>query len=171
MITLAPLDASHRAAVHDLLDATASFHADEIAVALEVYDEACGASGTGTPDYEFVAAFDEAGALAGFCSYGPTPGTEGTYDVYWIAVHPARQHGGVGTQLLAEVERRLARRGARLVVVETSGREGYDATRRFYGARGYRVAAQLRDFYAPADDRIVFTRQLGNSSLPAHRGA
>ena len=170
MLTLGSLDASHRGALLDLLRATGAFSPDEMAVALELFDEAAGAPGTGTPDYEFVAAFDPAGALAGYCCYGPTPGAEGTYDVYWIAVHPRHQRAGVGSTLLDEVERRLAGRGGRLIVVETSGRAAYDATRRFYGARGYRVAARLQDFYAPADDRLVLARELGGSLSPAMRG-
>ncbi len=170
MITIGAMDASQRAALRELLHATGSFRPDEIAVALDLFDETFGPPAP-SADYEFVAACDAAGRLAGYCCYGPTPGTNGTYDVYWIAVHPSHQGAGVGSALLAEVERRLRDRGARLVVVETSAREGYDSARRFYGARGYRAAARLRDFYAPADDRVVFTRQLGSSPLPADRGA
>ncbi|MDE3052538.1 MAG: GNAT family N-acetyltransferase [Gemmatimonadota bacterium] len=170
MVTLGPLDASHRGALLDLLRATGAFSPDEVAVALDLVDGAAGTPGTGTPDYEFVAAFDVDGGLAGYCCYGPTPGAQGTYDVYWIAVHPRQQRAGVGATLLDEVERRLARRGGRLIVVETSGRSAYDGTRRFYGARGYRVAARLRDFYAQADDRLVLTRELGGSPSPAMRG-
>jgi ribosomal protein S18 acetylase RimI-like enzyme len=170
MYALGPLDASHRGALLDLLGATGAFTSDEVDVALELFDEAVDRPGTPSTDYEFVAAFDPAGGLAGYCCYGPTPATSGTYDVYWIAVDPKHQRGGVGSMLLDEVERRLTLRGARLVVVETSGRTAYDATRRFYGARGYRVAARLHDFYAPADDRLVLTREIGGSPSPAMRG-
>jgi ribosomal protein S18 acetylase RimI-like enzyme len=170
MFALGPLHASQRGALLDLLRATGAFSPDEVAVAIALFDETVVAPGTGAPDYEFVGAFDASRVIAGYCCYGPTPGTEGTYDVYWIAVNPAHQRGGVGSMLLHEVERRLTGRGARLLVVETSGRSAYDATRRFYGARGYRVAARLHDFYGPADDRLVFTRELGGSPSPAARG-
>ncbi|HEU4988311.1 MAG TPA: GNAT family N-acetyltransferase [Gemmatimonadaceae bacterium] len=173
MTVIGALDRSHRAALERLLGATRAFRPDEIAVALELFDETFGSSAgsRGLPDYEFVAAFNDAGSLTGYCCYGATPGTHGTYDLYWIAVDPVCQGAGVGSALLAEVERRLQERTARLLVVETSGRDAYDATRRFYGARGYRVAAQLRDFYAPADDRLVYTRDLSSSLQPASRGA
>ncbi len=169
-VTLGPLGAPHRAAIAALLGATQAFRAEEVEVALALFDETMAAPGTPAGDYEFVAAFDDAGSVAGYCCYGATPGTDGTYDIYWIAVDPAHQGAGVGSRLLAEVERRLAERRVRLVVAETSGRDGYEATRRFYGGRGYRMAARLRDFYAPADDRVVFTRDLGSSLSTAQRG-
>ncbi len=176
MLTIGPLDTSHRAALEALLHATGAFSAAEVNVALELFDETFRPSAPlgGSPDYEFVAAFDDAGSLAGYCCYGPTPGTQGTYDLYWIAVAPSRQGTGVGSALLGEVERRLGERRARLLVVETSGRDGYEGARRFYGARGYRVAARLADFYSPADDRVVFTRSLDGyrrTPSPAQRGA
>ena len=173
MPTIGALDASHRPQLDSLLRATGAFQPDEVDVALELFDETFGsfAYPDTAPDYEFVAAFDDVGSLAGYCCYGATPGTEGTYDLYWIAVDPARQGRGVGSALLAEVERRLGERQARMLVVETSGRDEYEATRQFYGARGYDLTARLRDFYAPADDRVVYTRCLGSIHPPAVRGA
>jgi ribosomal protein S18 acetylase RimI-like enzyme len=173
MPTIGALDASHRPHLDALLRATRAFRSDEVDVALELFDETYGAfADLSTPaDSEFVAAFDDAGSLAGYCCYGATPGTEGTYDLYWIAVDPAQQGCGVGSALLAEVEQRLGQRQARMLVVETSGRDEYKATRQFYGARGYDVTARLRDFYAPADDRVVYTRYLGSFHPPAVRGA
>ena len=170
MHRLGDLDASHRAALDALLHATDAFRDEEVAVALELFDRtfAPGASGD---DYAFVAGFATDGSLTGYACYGATPGTDRTYDLYWLAVDPAHQGSGLGSALLAEVERRVADRAGRMVVVETSGRDGYDAARRFYGAHGYEVTARLRDFYAPADDRVVFTRHLGTPLSPAYGGA
>jgi ribosomal protein S18 acetylase RimI-like enzyme len=172
MPRVGPLEHSHRPALETLLRSTGSFQPEEIDVALELFDETYASSAdAGAPaDYEFVAVFDDEGSLAGYACFGATPGADGTYDLYWIAVDPARQGRGLGSRLLGEVERRLQERQARMLVVETSGRDAYEATRRFYGARGYQVTARLRDFYAPADDRVVYTRYLGSSLLPAERG-
>jgi ribosomal protein S18 acetylase RimI-like enzyme len=98
--------------------------------------------------------------LTGYACYGPTPGTDGTYDLYWIAIHPDAQGAGDGSRLLHEVERRLGERGGRLLVVETSSRESYIGTRRFYERRGYHEAARVSSFYAPSDDRVVYTKRL-----------
>ena len=111
-------------------------------------------------DYFFLGAFTPEEELAGFACYGPTPGTDRTYDLYWIAVDPAAQGAGSGTILLSEVERRLKGLNARLVVVETSSRSDYVDARGFYTRRGYAESAMVREFYAPADDRITFTKRL-----------
>jgi GNAT superfamily N-acetyltransferase len=112
-------------------------------------------------DYEFLGVFDEkSDRLLGYACFGATPATDGTYDLYWLAVDPAAQGRGVGTALVRAVEQKLLDRGARLLVVETSSRPDYEGTRRFYARSGYMEAARVRDFYAPADDRIVLTTRL-----------
>ena len=74
-------------------------------------------------------------------------------------MHPSAQGTGAGTRLLEDVERRIQDEQARLLVVETSSRDDYEATRGFYRARGYAVAAELGNFYAPGDDRVIFTKR------------
>ena len=101
--------------------------------------------------------------LVGFACYGPSMGTDRTFDLYWIAVDRAAQGTGCGTVLLSEVERRLEALHARMLVVETSSRSDYAATREFYLARGYVEAARVRAFYAPHDDRIILTKRLAGS--------
>lgn len=142
--------------MREILDATAVFRPDEVSIALELFDETPGG------DYEFVGAF-EGDDLVGYACFGPTPGTDRTYDLYWIAMHPRAQGHGGGSRLLNDVERRLCHCGARLLVAETSSRSEYDATRLFYEARGYREAARMRDFYAPCDDRVMYTKSLAPS--------
>ena len=110
-------------------------------------------------DYAFLGAFTPEDELVGYACYGPTPDTDRTWDLYWIAIDPAYQGTGSGTILLLEVERRLQGLNARMLVVETSSRSEYAATRGFYEARGYDEAARVRAFYAPADDRIIFTKR------------
>jgi ribosomal protein S18 acetylase RimI-like enzyme len=48
--------------------------------------------------------------------------------------------------------------GGRLFVVETSGRDSYLPTRAFYERLGYTIAAEVKDFYAPGDDKIIYTK-------------
>ena len=171
---LEPLRADDRQRVTTILESTAAFSADEVAVALQLFDLAHGgqrevADIDGTAfataldaddDYEFVGARDERGVLLGYACFGPTPATEGTYDLYWLAVHADAQGRGVGRRLVQWVEQDLAQRGARLLVVETSSRDDYAHTRQFYARGGYAEVARVRDFYAPADDRIIFTTRL-----------
>lgn len=179
---IGPLEREHRSRVRDILRATGAFHEDEVNLALELFDETLAAShaasGTrptavATADrpaasdgYEFVGAFAADGTLTGYACFGQTPGTDGTFDLYWIAVDPAHHRGGTGTRLLGDVERQLATRGARLLVIETSSRDDYGGTRRFYDERGYSPAARIADFYSPGDDRLILTKRISHPSHP-----
>jgi ribosomal protein S18 acetylase RimI-like enzyme len=153
----------HRARLAELLVDTGAFHADEVQVALSLFDLTLAADGAqpadAPADYEFVGAFDEQ-RLVGYACFGATPATEGTFDLYWLAVDRAVQGRGIGRALVRAVEEKLIGRGGRLLVVETSSRPDYESTRRFYARSGYTEAARVRDFYAPADDRILLTTRL-----------
>lgn len=150
-VEIGPLRPSHRSHIERIVRATGVFNEEEVGVALELFDAADG--------YEFLGAFDGAD-LIGYACFGPTPSTDGTYDLYWIAVRPDAQRSGAGAALMSEVERRLEIRRARMLVIETSSREDYAPTRRFYHKRGYAESARLRDFYAPGDDRVVLTKRV-----------
>jgi ribosomal protein S18 acetylase RimI-like enzyme len=154
---LVPLEPRHRAAIEPLLRATGFFRDSEIDIALEVLD-----AYFDHPDRDYTAlgAFTLGGELIGYVCYGPTPCTAGTYDLYWIAVAPAAQNGGVGTILVQEVERRLAQADARLVIVETSSQPLYEPTRAFYLRKGYAEVARVPDFYADGDDRVIFAKRI-----------
>lgn len=164
---LGALHRGHRGRVIEILQATNSFRDAEIDVAVELFDEVFATkprapydAGDGVESYEFIGAFAREGELIGYACYGATPGTVGTYDLYWIAVHPEHQGEGGGSRLLDEVERRLNEREARLLVVETSSRTDYESTRRFYERRGYQEHARLADFYSFGDDRLIYAKRL-----------
>jgi ribosomal protein S18 acetylase RimI-like enzyme len=150
------LSAADRGRIGDITRAVGLFREEEILVALEVFDEAV-RNGPGNTYRVLGAEVD--GRLAGWICWGPTPCTVGTYDLYWMAVDPRLQGTGIGTALMAEMERRLAGI-ARLIVVETAGRPDYAPTRAFYESRGYRVAATIPEFYAPGDDQVVFVTRV-----------
>jgi ribosomal protein S18 acetylase RimI-like enzyme len=141
-----------------MLAAIEQFTSDEQAVALELVDLALASEQPG--DYRILIA-EEAGALLGYVCFGPTPMTQGTWDLYWIASDPERRAHGVGTQLLQAMEADLARQGARLVRVETSSQEHYGKTLAFYEKHRYLETARIPDFYKPGDDLITLTKRLG----------
>jgi len=174
LVKLGALQKGHPNRIREILDATAVFRDDEVAVALELFDEAFAGGpprapydpGDGVANYEFVGSFSRDGQLVGYVCYGATPGTDRVYDLYWIAMHPRYQGEGGGSQLLDEVERRLRQRETRLLVVETSSRDDYGSTRHFYETRGYRAAARLADYYAPGDDRVIYTKRFTEAASP-----
>jgi ribosomal protein S18 acetylase RimI-like enzyme len=150
----------HRARLEALVAGTKVFRPSEVAIAVELLDRAA----AGDDDYRFVGAFD-GDDLVGYACWGPTPGTEGTFDLYWIAVDTTRQGGGVGSDLLAHVERTLQAGGGRLIVVETSSRADYAPTRAFYERRGYTRAATLPGYYAPGDNLVIYLKELTDGVL------
>lgn len=158
--SLRPVGRAQRATLERLTRATGRFRETEVATAVELLD----ASLAGDADYRFVGAYD-GDELVGYACWGPTPATEGTWDLYWIVVDAARQGRGIGTQLVREVEHRLATHGARLIVVETSSRADYAPTRAFYETRGYTRAAAIPAYYAPGDDLVIYLKDLTNGVL------
>jgi GNAT superfamily N-acetyltransferase len=110
-------------------------------------------------DYYFLSALDE-GRLLGFACYGPTPLTQGTFDLYWIGVSSTARGQGVGRALMARVEDEVRALGGRVIVLDTSGRPEYETTRAFYHRIGYTHSGTVPDFYAPGDDLIIFSRLL-----------
>jgi GNAT superfamily N-acetyltransferase len=155
------LTAADRGRIEEISRAVGLFRADEILVALEVFDGAV----AGSPDY-LALGTEHDGRLAGWICWGPTPCTLGTYDLYWMAVDPTLHGGGVGSTLLHAMESRLAS-VARLIVVETAGRADYAPTRGFYESRGYRAVSRIPDFYAPGDDQVVYTKSLAGTPRPS----
>ncbi len=144
-----------RQTVLSFLADTGFFRPDEIDIAREVLDSAL-AEGPKGHYQSFVAEME--GQTVGWVCYGPTPCTIGTYDIYWIGVSSACQGKGIGRALMAFVEQAIRDSGGRLFVVETSGRESYTPTRRFYEALGYQQAAGIPDFYGPGDPRVIFIK-------------
>jgi ribosomal protein S18 acetylase RimI-like enzyme len=159
--SLRHLTAADRGRIEEITRAVGVFREDELSVALEVFDEAVRDAAGNT--YSMLGA-DVDGHLAGWICWGPTPCTLGTYDLYWMAVAPESQGNGIGKALLEEMERRLAG-VARVIVIETASRPDYAATRAFYQARGFTLAARVPDFYAPGDDQVVFVKAVGGPSL------
>ncbi len=150
---LRALTPDDRDRVEAMTRAASLFSDQEIAVALEVFDD-----GFVDPDYES-AGVEIDGTLAGWACWGPTPKTEGPFDLYWIVVDSRRQGFGLGTLLLEEMGRRIAGR-ARTVFVETSGRPDYAPTRAFYEKHGYRQVGVEVGYYGPGDDLIRFAKDL-----------
>ncbi len=158
--SLRPVGHAQRARLERLTAAAGLFRPDEVAIAVELLDDSL----AGDEDYRFLGAYagDE---LVGYACWGPTPGTTGTYDLYWIVVDPAWQGKGVGSALLRAVEERLPTDNGRLIVVETSSRAEYAPTRAFYERRGYAPAARLPGYYAPGDDLVIYLKDLSDGVL------
>jgi GNAT superfamily N-acetyltransferase len=152
-----------RAPLKQLVEDTGVFSADEVEIALELIDAVL--DKPGQKDY-CIAVSDDGGSPVGYYCLGPTPGTKGTFDLYWIAVAPSRHGEGIGAALDAHAEATVRASGGRLIIAETSSTPRYDNTRAFYLRRGYGEVSRIRDYYCPGDDLVVFGKYL----VPQYRG-
>jgi ribosomal protein S18 acetylase RimI-like enzyme len=107
-------------------------------------------------------AWDEEDRILGYVYYAPTPMTDRSWHLYWIAVDSTAQGRGLGGKLLAFVEQDIRDRGGRLLLVETSTTPHYEPTRRFYLKHGYALAATVADFYADGDGMAVFAKRVAS---------
>jgi ribosomal protein S18 acetylase RimI-like enzyme len=108
----------------------------------------------------YILVADVNSTVAGYICYGPTPLTEGTWDIYWVAVAPENQERGIGTALIESAEREIRKANGRLVIIETSAIPAYEKTRRFHVSHGYQIVARIPDFYAPGDDKLILQKRL-----------
>jgi len=147
-----------RPCIEQLLRETQVFTEAEIAIALELIDIYLNVPGQ--RDYQLYVAADEQDVAQGYVCFGPTPLTDALWDLYWIAVAPARHHQGIGTKLLHFVEAQVRDPGVagRRLLIETSSLPRYDPTRQFYLRHGYVELTRIPDFYAIGDDRIIYAK-------------
>jgi ribosomal protein S18 acetylase RimI-like enzyme len=154
------LQLADRSRIHEMVAAAGKFTEAEVAVALEVVDAALA---EGEESGYLVAVLEEGRerlTVRGYVCYGPTPLTDGVYDLYWIVVDPPSQGKGFGHRLLEHVEKDVAARGGRMLLIETSSQQSYGATIRFYERSGYDLAARVKDFYRLGDDKLIFSKKL-----------
>lgn len=148
-----------RQAVREIVTSTAFFSEAEVDVAEELVAEHL-AKGEES-GYLFVFAESRQGTVLGYACYGPTPCTASTFDLYWVAVSESMRGRGLGKSLLAEVESRLKSLGGGKLIAETSSREQYAPTHRFYLSCGFEQEARIGDYYAPGEDILYFTKKIG----------
>ncbi len=155
-IRIRPTTVEDRSSILDILHRTSMFTPAEIDVALELVD--AWLNHPEQKDYILYTA-DREGKVLGYVCYGPTPATEGTFDLYWIAVDPLYQRCGIGKQLLLFTEEVIRKAGGRLIIIETSSQEKYAPTRSFYERNGYTLEARIKDFYREGDDRLIYVKR------------
>ncbi|MFM8479075.1 MAG: GNAT family N-acetyltransferase [Planctomycetaceae bacterium] len=101
------------------------------------------------------------GVPVGVAYLAPEKMTSGTWNLYWIAVHPDFQRQGRGREMLEFVKRWLRDRGQRLLIVETAGTADFEYVRRFYHRNGFEAEGRIRDFYDAGVDKIVYRGLFG----------
>jgi len=154
------MESGDRPRIEEIVVSSKNFNDVEIATALELVDVAL-AEGEQS-GYIIVVLEDgkEPPVVRGYACYGPTPLTQGVYDLYWIVVDPASRKKAFGQRLLKYVERDVMKRGGRMLLIETSSQESYGPTIRFYERSGYALVARVKNFYRIGDDKLIFSKEL-----------
>ena len=94
----------------------------------------------------------------GYCA--PERLTEGTYNLYAIAVRKDFQGKGIGEKMMNYIEDRLKQNGDRILIVETSSSDDFKLTRKFYENLDYTKEAVIRDFWEDGDDKVIYWKKL-----------
>lgn len=165
--TIRPLVAADRSGVFRILESAGNFTPEEVATALELIDEWLElGEHSGYLTYVLEARDEGSSEVLGYVCFGPTPLTESTYDLYWIAVDKSKHRGGVGKRLMRFAEEEIVRRGGKMLLVETSSQETYGGTIQFYEKTGYQLVGDIKEYYKPGDDKLIFAKKLSALSPP-----
>lgn len=152
--TVEPADAGR---VRRMVGSSGFFNAEEIEMAVELVDERLEKGDNS--GYFFIFAEMNRRTL-GYSCYGPISGTQCSFDLFWIVVENEYRGKKIGKGLLVKSEEAIHTMNGRRIYVETSSRELYAPTRKFYVNNGYRLEATLADFYAPGDSKNIYIKQV-----------
>ena len=151
-LDIMPLTAADLPSVKAVIDASALFPSDLLDEMTAPYlrDPAC-------PDIWLAGHVSGAQVVA---YLAPERMADAVWNLLLIAVHPGLQGQGHGSAMLSHIEALLARRGQRMLIVETSGLPDFAGARAFYAARGYGEEGRIRDFYQPGEDKVIFAKRV-----------
>jgi GNAT superfamily N-acetyltransferase len=141
--------------VDRLVRASGVFNNEEIAMARGLVEESLGAAEGG--DYHFLLADGTAG-LEGYTCYGPIPGNDRRYELYWIVTVTSAQRRGLARVLLSATESRVRAQGGMFLFAETSTRADYAPAHALYGAPGYARYCTVPDYHG--DGLAFFGKRL-----------
>jgi ribosomal protein S18 acetylase RimI-like enzyme len=151
------MSAADKPRITEILRGTPEFKPFEVTVAEELID--CYLENPFDSGYHILVAEVDS-TVAGYICYGPTPLTEGTWDIYWVAVAREKQGQGIGSALIKSAEKEIMKARGRLSIIETSSTPAYERTRNFHFSQGYKVIARIPDFYAVGDDKLILQKLL-----------
>ena len=143
-------------AIMQLLRNTPEFTPEEVDLAEEVIDDYLENS---VKSGYFILVADLEPGIGGYVVYGTVPITADVWELYWFAVDNSIRGQGIGRKLWEAAENKMWEAGARLLVLETSSKSGYERTNLFYKRAGYEVVGLIKDFYMIGDDQITYAKR------------
>ena len=157
-MNIRPLILKDRAKLHSMLINSRAFTDEEIDVAMELIDIVL--KDESQKDYKIFCMVDDQDQSMGYICYGPTPMTQGTFDLYWILVDTNFQGQGIGSKLLDFLEEVVRGKGGRMILADTSTIPQYEKTKSFYLQNGFQEVARVPDYYYPGNDRVTYCKRI-----------
>jgi aminoglycoside 6'-N-acetyltransferase I len=139
--------------IEKLLKKISNFNDEEFKVAMELVNIA--ANNPKQKDYN-IFVYEEDGKILGYHCTGRRPLTDAVYDIYWIVSDPEKSGLGIGRKLLEHAENFVKENNGRWILIETSSREEYIATQKFYFRNNYSIVSEIKDFYSLGDNLLIF---------------
>lgn len=146
--------------IETLLDMAAScglFNADEL-TSIEDMAYSCAYQNDDKSCRFFLAKSVESGKEqpVGFICFGTIPDWPLDHELYGISVMQEFQRLGIGSALLAEMERHVAARGGERIFVEIPTDDDDDEIRDFYETNGFVEENRYRKQFVPKEGGLVF---------------
>lgn len=155
---LKPADAG---IIEDILKKIPLFKKEDINVAMELVNIT--ASNPLQTDYN-IFIYENDGTVLGYHCTGKRPLTDAVYDLYWIVTDPDHGKKGIGKSLLEHSEDFVLQNNGRWMLIETSSKESYNATRNFYMRNNYSIISEINDFYSKGESLLVFGKYFNNKN-------
>jgi len=144
-------------AIADIVESSGFFSGEEIDIAVELAEDRLEKQEVSS--YRFLFA-EDGNQVIGYICYGLIPATSSSYDIYWIVVSKDLRGQGIGKWLMAETEKLIYQSGGRQIYAETSSRDQYKPTHKFYEDSGYIKEAFLKNFYSEGDGKFIYVKVL-----------
>ena len=146
---------THREKLLSIIEASGQFDADGLAhvrSTLDAYFD--------HPDETiWLTAMDDAEPV-GVAYCAPEPVTSGTWNLLMLWMQEGYEGRGFGSALIAKIENAVKERQARLLIVETSQLPEFENARAFYEKCGFRLEAEIKNFFDAGDNKLIYTRPL-----------
>jgi ribosomal protein S18 acetylase RimI-like enzyme len=144
-------------AVEEIIKSTGFFRNDEVDVAVELVQERLDKGVESGYDFVFI---DIDNKTVAYSCYGLIPCSLISYDLYWIATHQDYRNKGLGKIVLTETENQIRKSGGKAMYIETSSKEKYIPTQKFYENNNCELKISFEDFYDIGDSKFVYVKKL-----------
>ena len=151
MLAIRPMVASDQATVEELATTTGMFAPGEWQA-----PDLKNISG----DHRWIVATNSENEVVGAAYFAPEQVSHSLWNTYFLAVNKDSHRQGIGRIIMNHIENLARSEGINTLIVETSSLESFSQARSFYVALGYVREAEIRDYYAPGENKIVFWKSL-----------